>query len=189
MSLYDNDVIAALLARLDSELAAWPWASPSFTVGTQQKEQPTQQGREDEPTVYVEKLFDRPHGFAKVEYFPHITEANLVNEVETQVYTTTYQVSASCTQDPRDTYRPTAADLCDVARMILQRRSAIRHFQALGINLLRVSKDIRNVYFTNEQDRQEAMPTLDLTVSYIRKTPAAEVGRIESVNTIIEQVK
>lgn len=189
MSLYDNDVIAAIISRLEDGLAAWPWAnfSTPFTVGVQQKQQPTQQGREDEPTVFIEKLFDKAHGFAKVTYTPHPTDTNLSNEEELQVYTATYQLCATCTQDPRNTYRPTASDLCDIARMILQRRSSIRHFQELGINLLRVP-EVRNSYFTNEQDRQEAMPSFDLTVSYTRKTPFAEVGRIEYVTDTITQV-
>jgi len=187
LSLYDNEVIAAIVSRLEGELLAWPWTSNTFTVGVQQKQQPTQQGREDEPTIFIEKLFDKAHGFAKVTYTPHETNTHLVLEEELQVYTVTYQFCAACTQDPRDTYRPTASDLCDIARMILQRRSAIRYFQALGINLLRVP-EVRNSYFTNEQDRQEAMPSFDLTVSYTRKTPAAELGRIEFVTDTIVQV-
>lgn len=188
-SIYDNDVLLHMIARLESELAAWPWSSTGspFTVGVQQKEQPTQQGRNVEPTVFIEKLFDKPYGSAAVKYDTH-TDVNLVSETETQVYTSTFQVSAACTQDPRNISLPTASDLCDIARMILQRRSAIRYFQAVGINLLRVADQIRNTYFTNEQDRQEAMPSFDLVVSFTRVTPAAELGRLYDGDLQIHRV-
>lgn len=189
MSVYDNDVLSHLNSRLESELAAWPWPTTGapFTVGVQQKEQPTQQGRNDEPTIFIEKLFDKPYGSAEVGYSVN-SDVNLVNEVETQVYTSTFQISAACTQNPRNVSLPTASDLCDVARMILQRRSAIRYFQAAGINLLRVADQIRNSYFTNEQDRQEAMPSFDLVVSFTRVIPAAELGKLYTGDFHIYQV-
>lgn len=180
----DNDLLALVIGILDTSLATWPFA-PGYAVNVQQKQQPETQGVPPGPSVFVEKLFDHVYGSPLVEYRElAIPDPNKLIEVEDQIYQTTLQIAALVVQDPRKPELPTASDLASVARAILQRRSALRQLNSNKVSVLRVT-DVRNGYFTNDQDRQEASPSFDVVLSYVRSVPPVEVGKISRLDETI----
>lgn len=178
----DNDLFALLISTVEAGLVAWPL--PGFTV--EQKQQPTQQGIPVDKTVYIEKLFDRAYGHAAVSYTTNI-DPDKLNENEKQLYQSTFQFTAQVRQRPEDITIPTASDVVSAVRAIVQRRSTLRLLAAENVSVLRVS-EIHNPYITGDQDRQEAMPTFDLVVNYVRDIPPVVVDKLVRVDTSIHQV-
>jgi hypothetical protein len=181
----DNELLAIVITVLEENLTAWPFPVPDYIVNVQQKEQPETQGVPPGPSVFVEKLFDHVYGSPRVDYKELATpNPNKLLESEEQMYQTTLQIAALSIQDPSQTNLPTASDLASIARAIVQRRSTIRTFNERGLGVLRVT-EVRNGYFTNEQDRQEASPSFDVVLTYLRSVPPVEVGKVARLDTKI----
>lgn len=175
----DNELIKTVRALLKGYLDS------AFGVGrveVVQKQNPTQQGVRTEPTVYLEKLFDRRVGFAKLkETFNK--DKKVFDEEEEQWYETSIQISTLVLQKPDDLTIPTASDLLNQCAGYLQSRNFSRTMEKRHkANVLR-SSDLGNAYFTDDRDRQEAHPVFTLVVTHKRKysneQPAIEATDVE----------
>lgn len=129
-------------------------------VTVKQFNQPTQQGANSGPTVYFSKLYDKRYGFLRRN------SRWVINEMvhsEEQSYETTFQIMALVRQNPSDTTLPTASDLVNEVAAIMQSDNTIQILNDADVGILRVM-DIRNPYFTDDQDIFEASPSFDFTL-------------------------
>ena len=181
----DNQVLKILRDRLVAGLASTPFVGP-FVPVVLQKQQPVQQGIPSGPVIYFEKLMDIRYGWSAIKYdYALITDD--FKEQETQLYMMTVQISAFVTQDPANLSQPTASDLCNLASAYVQCRSALRELAAKDIGLLRVT-EVRNPYFTSDEDRQAATPSFDVVLTYARDMPNPRVPRVRSVDGEIIEI-
>lgn len=182
----DNDLLEILITHLEARLAVWPFTAGYGPVEVQAKQQPTKQGVPTAPTVFIEKLFDHRYGWTQIQWDTSPLP-DMLEETETQMYATTFQVSAMALQDVHNTYLPTASDLASIACDILQSRHTTFAFAQKGVGLLRAT-EVRNTYSPDDQDRQEASPSFDLVLTYPRSMPAVTLDKIARVEPNIVQV-
>lgn len=185
----DNQLIAKILSILNTGFALQaanqvPGYTQAFPV--LQKNQPTKEGIPTGPALFLEKLFDRRHGFAKPEYRLNV-DSTFLNEWENQVYVSTFQLSARSMQFP-DVYIPTASDLLSTAAGFLQSVATVDALQAEGVGAFRVVSNLSNGYLPDDQDRPEASPSLDIVVTYTRVTLVAAVPVVSKITGNIEVI-
>jgi len=156
--MQDVDLIDAVASRLEEGLRSIG-LTQTLVV---QRYQPTQQGVPSEDSVWLEKLFDHVHGSPEINHFFKPLE-NTYNEMETQVYVTTFQVSALFAQTPGDTSKPTASDVANYLKRFITSRETIRQFKKKGLSFFRVT-DVRNVKFSDDMSQFEAFPAFDIAI-------------------------
>lgn len=173
--MLDNELIKELIAVLKTGLTA----NGLGNVSVKQSSQPTNQGADSGPTIYLEKIGDKRYGFlrrsdrwvfdADPPYFEHKEE---------QTYETSFQISALSIQDPQNVTQKTASDIVNIAAAVLQSDTARDTLQSKGIQMLRV-QDVRNPYFVDDKGRFEAVPSFDFTLIHeqviISTTPAVVI--------------
>lgn len=126
--------------------------------------QPTLQGVNTEPTAYMYKVGDRRYGSPnRADVWD--PDLEIMTHVETQQYETTFQISALATQNPNTPSQNTASDLLNLIAYILQSSQTIATLEAQGVGILRV-RDVRNPYFMDDRQRNEASPSLDFTLTH-----------------------
>jgi hypothetical protein len=167
----DNQLIQLFLPIIQNGLIADGFVD----VPVVQSNQPTQQGINSNPTVYFYKVGDKRYGFLgrKSEW--------IIDEMlhtEFQHYETTFQIVALVRQDPNNTSLPTAADLVNEVAAIMQSDNARQLLNAANVGILRVT-DVRNPYFTDDQDIFEASSSFDFTLVH------AQIR--ESIDAIIDE--
>jgi hypothetical protein len=125
--------------------------------------------------VGYQKLFDIPRGFPEVKNT--LNDDGTATETETQPLETHFQVSALLIENPEDLSRPTASDVANFMAMWLASRAVSRVLRQHAVNLLRVTL-VRNPYFSDDKNREEAMPNFDLVLTHTRvlssTVPAAD---------------
>jgi hypothetical protein len=166
----DNELLALLVTTMMAGVAfaGWTYTPPGGTVASPypvlQKDQPTQEGIPYSPTVFFEKLFDVPFGYAKVKN----TFANgVMTQTELQPTETTIQISSLVIQHPDDLSVPTASDVVNLMRSYLLSRVNLANWKTQGVGVLRVRR-IENPYFEDDRHRNEASPSFDLVMTYKR---------------------
>jgi len=176
-----NDLIRVFLPLVQQGLITLGYLDPLVIV--KQKYQPTMQGTNVGPTVYFYKLGDVRYGFPQnISYWDSV--ANQETHLMVQCFKTTFQVSALVISVPTNTATYTASDLVNDVCMILQAENTLNALNLAGISILRV-QDITNPYFIDDQDRYEASPSFDFTLTYqqVIKTIDPVVSSI--TNTIV----
>ncbi len=158
--MFDNQLIALII----STLIAGEAVADIPNTPILQAFQPTQQGVNVDPTLYLFKVGDRRFGW--VERKDVWDEGAMVmRHQETQQYETTFQISALATQNPKTPNAYTASDILNLAAYILQSADAIATLEAQGVGILRVT-DVRNPYFSNDKQRNQASPSFDFTLTH-----------------------
>ncbi len=157
----DLQLIEVLASALEAASANAGW-----NYGVVQKDEPTTQGTPTAPTIFFEKLFDVPYGWAMTTDVPNV-EAMTFAETDTQLYETHFQVSALVIQDPNNLALPTASDVCNYMKQYLAARSIVATFFAQGVGVLKVS-EVRNPYFTDDRNMYEANPSFDIVFTHSR---------------------
>ena len=157
--MLDNTLIAAIISALNAGLAAIGQSS----ILVQQAYQPTQQGVNTNPTIYLYKIGDERMGSV---YRDNVWNANTSTMVytETQQYLTTFQFSALAIQDPSNTTSLTAADIVNYAAAVMQSLATITTLQAAGIGILKIGQ-VRNPPFVDDRGRYEYAPNFDCVFS------------------------
>jgi len=145
-----------------------------------QKQQPSPQGVPSGPTVFFEKLFDYRYGWPKLNYVSINGLPPYAEEVS-QKYEMTLQISALSVQNPKTPSQMTASDLVNKVAMIFTSRTMIGQLLAKGLGVLR-STEVRNMYFTDDRDRQESHPSFDLVITYEKKAVTGDYGQITGFN-------
>lgn len=162
--MLDSQLIALLNQRMQSAVLAIGFG-PMPVI---QKDQPTQQGTASGPAAYFQKLFDIPRGWASTSHYTNGVTGDYV-ERTTQMYETTFQISAFYWQDPEkpDDQIVTASDIANQLLMWFVSRSQRRTLKALGLMILRVN-EVRNPAFENDDHRFEYAPSFDIVFVHLR---------------------
>ncbi|MHC5539493.1 phage gateway protein [Singulisphaera rosea] len=158
--MLDNTLIALIISTVIAQEAV------AGIPGTPLKQafQPTMQGVNTQPTAYLYKVGDRRVGFPyRADVWDGVN--NLMIHTELQQYETTFQFSALATQYPTTPTQYTASDLLNLVAYCLQSADAVSAMEAQGVGLLRVT-DVRNPYFTDDRQQNEACPSFDVTFTH-----------------------
>lgn len=137
--------------------------------------QPTGQGREAR-AIYFFALGEPRYGW---QYRKHRFDPASGQQIltETQPVRSTFQVGGFIEANLLDPARLTALDLTHLAAMLLGSGPAISAFRRAGVGLERIT-GIRTPFFENDQGRNEAAPSFDITLSHKRivtlTTPSVE---------------
>lgn len=171
----DNAMIALLLTLLRDGLAA----AGVLGVKVKQSYQPTQQGAESGPAVYLHKIGDVPRGAASVaERWDAVSQAQI--RIEAQEFETTWQIDALTPQDPANVTALTATDVVNAAVMIMQSRAVRELLTSNGLGILRIV-NVRAPFVTDDSDRQASAPNFEFTITHTRtlRTPVPVVETTE----------
>jgi hypothetical protein len=178
----DNQLFAVLFSIVRTGLAARGVAD----VTVAQSFQPTQQGGDSGPAVYLTKLFDTPRGHPRRDTV-YDTLNEVMNESEVQTYETTYQVNARSLQIAGDVAQLTASDLVKLVRQILQSSAVIALLNDSNLAILRISELRNPAIQSNDEGRFEFSPSFDFILTY-DETYSLEVPAIETVEYNINRV-
>ncbi len=160
--MLDNEIIKEIVAIIRAGLTAA--GTPYSTATLSQKNQPTQQGAPSAPAVFLYKIGDHRYGSVGRQDTYNEYDAEFIH-TETQAYETTFQVSTLVSQNPANTTAMTASDLANRVAAIMQSSSTLETLRSKGLGIYRVT-DVRNPYFTDDRDRNEASPSFDFTVTH-----------------------
>jgi hypothetical protein len=152
--------------------------------------QPTMQGANTAPALYIHKIGDQRIGSPRRKskwtssYSQLTTESGIGIETESgigigadgtneptmvhtevQRYATMFQISALATQDPSTPMQLTASDIVNFAAAIVQSDAFIQAIEAQGVGVLKIF-DIRNPYFTDDRGQFEASPSFDFALAH-----------------------
>lgn len=161
-ALYSN-IREVLLERLQ---LVWP------LIDVLQTPQPTQQGLDFAPRVYMQKITDHRHGFPrqdlKLKYEPtDPLPENLIPNTSVQVIESRIQFSALMLQDPQDLSLPTASDIVNYTAILLGAEGVVTEFRKRGLMIQR-SIVVANPYFQQDMDQFEARPSFDVIFQHSR---------------------
>lgn len=161
--MLDSELIALLVSIINTGLTAQ--GITGITVV--QKDQPTQQGVPQSPTVFLTKMTDHRYGFlnSKTSWQPLDSKEILT---EKQWYESTFQVDALYVQDPA-VASLTASDLVNIVAGIMQSAATRQTLKNNNVGILRI-QDVRNPAFTDDKQRFEYIPSFDFTVTHERIT-------------------
>jgi len=170
--MLDKALFALLISAMNADLVARSLTN----VAVKQRYQPTRQGVESGPAIYIFKVSDHRYGYpAKIEEWDRDNE--IMVHKEKQIYETVFQVSALVRQQPQDVTGFTASDLVNTAAQIVQGDTFIAALRAGGVGMER-AQEIRNPYFSDDFDQFEADPSFDFTVTHeqviIKTSPVVE---------------
>lgn len=158
--MLDNQLITLIIKTItDQEVVA---GIPNTPIA--QAFQPTQQGVNTQATGFIHKLFDHRLGSPYRSDVYNTTTKKMVH-TEVQEYETTFQIGVLSTQDPANQSQYTASDIANLIAYILQSSATIDILNTQGVGVLR-SPDVRNPFFTDDRDRNEAAPSFDFTVQH-----------------------
>ncbi len=143
--------------------------------------EPRQRSENRQDSVYIHKVSSRRYGFQGEKFLPDTEEL-----VETWILESVYQISSNVEENPADVNERTAFDIADSMAAFFNSRATRRTLNQAGLNILRIT-DIRTPYFKNEQDRFEASPSFDFTISY-NQTNTIEVPTINEFVSGIQRV-
>lgn len=158
LEMVDNQLYKELIQVIKNGLLQY-----GINAAVKQANQPTQQGAESAPTIYLTKIFDKRYGFVQREEFWNL-EKGMFDHREIQQYESTFQANAFSTQST-GINSVTASDLANYAAGVLQSDFAINALRAHDIGILRVLQ-VRNPYFTNDKERFEASPSFDFVLTH-----------------------
>lgn len=153
----ENELIAALILAIKYGLS-----SRGLTgVSVKQSFQPTQQGANSNPTVYLTKVSDKRHGHPQKKD-SYDADASIMRHTEAQVYETAFQINAWCAQST-DVNALTASDLLSTTSDILQSDTAITSLKNAGVGVLRVT-DLISTPFIDDRGQHEKNASFDIKV-------------------------
>lgn len=173
----DNALIAVVATQIEAAMTAAGWGYVVI-----QKNDPTQEGAPSGPAVFFEKLFDHPYGWPMSKA---VQNAPLtLSETTTQLYETTFQISALVKQDPQNLFLPTASDVANYVKIFISTPTIIRAMAAQGVATLRVT-EVRNPYFEDDHSQFEANPSFDIVVTSNRSISLTIPGVISASGNLI----
>lgn len=161
----DNPLISLVLSVLNGQLADVGLTGTVIVKAYQD----VRNGIEASPlttqtkSAYLVKLHDKRDGFPREDYTWDNTN-HVEVRTQTQVYHSTFQLTALAVQIPGNTSQLTASDVANLLVAILQNQETMALLQAQGVGILNSITDIRNTYFLDDRDRYEASPSFDFTL-------------------------
>lgn len=182
--MLDNQIFAEFITLLQPAIDAQFGLNPRILL--MQKNQPTQQGTDSDPRVFVEKLPTHFYGFPRSDYdlpLPDPTNPNdpandQIPEMTVQLELSIFQFSALVIQNPSNLNIPTADDVIRFVARRMQTDSIRLALRNAGLNVLRIT-DVRNPYFIDDRERFEAHPSFDVTLQHYESI----TDTVQRVNT------
>lgn len=165
--MLDNQQMLNIIAALNTGLVsinAGLITAKQKNILVKSNFQPTQQGANTGPTLYVHKLHDHRYGYRGVRNdYDQATDTFIKTEV--QYLLTEYQVTGLSIQDPKDISTMTAGDITNIAAMIMAQEETLTAFRAVGLGILRIT-DVRSPTMQNDKGRFEFSPSFDFTLTH-----------------------
>lgn len=173
----DKDLLANVIAVLQTGLTA-----QAVQVAIQSAYQNETVAVPTGPCIFIYDLGDVPYGMpTQIDTWDAVNKVK--SHTETQIFTTTFQISALAKQDPADDVGPTAKDYVRAARFALQNQYARQTLQALAISVLRVG-EVRNTQITDDGNDYEANPSFDFKVMRTESMTVSQPSTTEVVAKI-----
>lgn len=165
--MQDNQLIILIISLINGFLT-----QQGVSATVQQTFQPTKQGVITTPAVFLYKVSDHRHGWVRRDDSAYDSGSGDFIHSETQFYESTFQISTLSIQDPTNTTQMTASDLANLISMGLQSSYVVWHLQQNGVGIERIT-DVRNPYFQDDMQRNEASPSFDFVLTYTRVITSA----------------
>ena len=191
----DAQLQALVLAQLELRIPLYPQLASIAGLSVAQNFQPRQAGRQSDPTIYFVKISHKRYGFTGTRntYVPPTDPpppppaplGSFLHE-EVQAYEQRYQFMALVPQRPSDPFALTASDVLDTVAGIIGSDACRAALQAQGVGILRIT-DVRNPYFTNDQNRFEADPSFDVVFTHTR-TLESSVPKVQAYDVNVVRV-
>lgn len=147
----DAQLMTLIVATLAAGLTEY-----GVTAAVKQAYQPTSQGANTGPTIYVYKEFDKRYGSPKRTYVDGVS-------VQEQQMESTFMLRALV----KDRALGTASDLANTAAAIMQGDSGQAQLWAAGVGVLRVMQ-ISNPYSADEYSEFEGNPLVSVVLTHKR---------------------
>lgn len=162
----DNQLLTLLVAGFSAELAT----RAPYPVAVKQSFGSRQQGAKSGPVLYLFKVGDKRVGsLQRKDTLNKTTNPWTFDHLESQWYETTFQAMALVPQDPAQPNSLTTSDIVNVGADIIQSDSMMARLRAQRVGVLRVS-EVRNPYFVDDAERNEAEPSFDFVLTHKRET-------------------
>ena len=149
----DNDLFKIIIAEVLINLSDQNLSD----VKVKRSYQPTQQSACEDRLIFINKVTN-PQVGTGLKYSEN-------NRIQQYLKRASFQFNALAQQDPSDINSLTASDILNITADTLQSYSSIRRLRDQGVNIEKIT-DIRSVYFTNDKDRHESVPSFDFIVNY-----------------------
>jgi len=175
----------ALIKELRTTLLTGLTSLGKTTVKVKQAYQPTEQGVNTAPTIYLFKISDERVGYPYREDHWDVPNSLMVH-TEFVPYVTTFQVGALVKQVPNSITAETASDLVNYASYILQSEAALNYLRSKDLGILPI-KNIRNLYFIDSENQYEASPSFDFQISH-KQVIVTSTPVIETIELNIERI-
>lgn len=126
--------------------------------------QPRQQGRPNDPTVYMLKTLDNRYGFRTASKKWDITAGAIVR-TEKQIVQSTFTFACTVNIDPDDTAQLSHSDILKKVASLIASPDFIAYLLAGGAQVMRIL-DIKNVPYENDKGQFEDNPTFDVIITH-----------------------
>jgi hypothetical protein len=158
----DNDLIKLFRPIVIDGLSAAGY----IDVSVKSSYQPTQQGINNNPTVYFFKSPSKRYGYqAGLSKWNSTTSE--MDHLELQQIEASFTVSALVTQNPNITNSYTACDLVQEVALILGSQQTIFTLAQSSVGILRTT-EILNPYFIDDKDQYYASPSFTFVLTYLQ---------------------
>lgn len=158
--MQDNQLFAIIIGLITGQ--ATIAGVPGLLV--KQAYQPTKQGTNLAPTVYMFKVFDERVGSSfRQDIYNSGTQE--FDHIETQQYASHFQLSALSQQNPATPSQYTASDILNACAYIMQSSLTINTLQAQGVGVQRITP-VRNPAFVDEHGQFAFQPNFDVILTH-----------------------
>lgn len=173
--MYDYQLIELITPIIENGLIAWGFGEIPLVASPQ----PTMQGVSTENTVYITKIGDHHYGHPKRENTWDPEEEKMMATF-TQNVETTFQINALVIQNVATPHQFTASDVVNAVANIIYDTATLEALAAQNVGIYR-PQEMRNPYFTDDRDREEASPNFDFTLTH-KLVNVSEIPPAESIN-------
>lgn len=174
----------ALIALVRTLLIAGEAAASIPDTPIKQAFQPTDQGVNEVPTVYLFKIGDEDVGSPMQSDVWDVDAMKMVH-TQLQQVATTFQIEVLAAQSPSTPQAYTASDILNQIRAIMISQPFIEGLEAVqpyGVGIQKPGNP-RNPYFQDDRGQNEASPSFDFTLTHkqviITESPTIETTEFQ----------
>lgn len=146
--------------------------------------QPIANGAEKAPTIYLSRISDKRYAFNKRKSVDDFSGNQITTN--TQIIETTIQVNAWIKRSLKDVNQFTANDLVHKVAAIFSTDETMTFLKSKNLSILRIT-EIRNPYFKDDNNQNEASPSFDVTVIH-SEVHENSVEKFEVIESNIKRV-
>lgn len=134
-------------------------------VTVMQEDQPTQQGINDNPTIYFQKISSKKCGSQGFRDFWN-EDTEEMEHTEVLLMECMFKVSCLFRQNPETPNQLTASDLVQEVAIILNSQKTIQTLQSYEIGIMNIM-DMTNPYFINDRNQYYAKPSFNFILRFV----------------------